>query len=98
MLLKNLPRKQIFVLLTLRIVLDYIAALKFLLGLNGKALAAVLKAQGYFCRHFRKFRKKRKALLPFVTHDKHPETYPNGIMLRFFIQKKRKFSDLNFKN
>ena len=96
MLLKNLPRKKIVFLLPFRIILDYIAAFKFLLGLNGKALAAIFKAHGYFCARFLKFRKKRRSLLQYVTNDNHPEIYPHGIMLRFFILKKRIFSELNF--
>lgn len=96
MLLKNLPEKKVYSILFLRLILDGVAAIKFLAGLNGKALLSVLKAHVYFYSNFRKFRKKRKLLTPFATQDHHAEIYPHGIMLRFFIQKKRKFSDLNF--
>jgi hypothetical protein len=98
MLLKNLPKRKVYYILICRMILDGIAAFKFLLGFNGKALLAVLKAHGYFYWNFSKFRKKRNLLLPFVTKSRHNEVFRKGIMLRFYIQKKRKFSELNFKN
>lgn len=98
MLLKNLPMRNVYFILVCRMILDCVAALKFLLGLNGKALRAVLKANGYFYLNFLKFRKKRKSILPFVTKSRHSEIFMKSIMLRFYIQNKRKFTDLNFKD
>jgi len=96
MLLKNLPRKDFLFYMPLRIILDGVAALKFLAGLNGHSFLSVLKAHAFFCCHFATFYKKRKALLPLTTHSSHKEIYKNSIMFRFFIQKKRKFSELHY--
>lgn len=96
MLLKNLPKGKAFIFLFLRLILDGIAALKFLAGMNLYAFGAVAKAHWYFYRHLGKFLKKRQNILPFATRSNHPEIYQHSVMLRFFIQNKKKFTDLKF--
>jgi GT2 family glycosyltransferase len=98
MLLKNLPKGRLFYILFCRMVLDGIAAIRFLAGFNGKAFLAVLKAHIFFYSNFSKFMEKRRNLLPLVIKPQHPEVFHGSIMLRFFIQGKRKFTDLKFKN
>jgi GT2 family glycosyltransferase len=96
MLFKNLPDNNLNYILFCRLVLDGIAALKFLLGFNGKAFLAVWKAHRFFYSNLAKLREKRSNLVPFVIQPHHSEIFQKSIMLRFFIQGKRKFSELKF--
>jgi GT2 family glycosyltransferase len=96
MLFKNLPRTQFNRIFFARMILDGVAALKFLLGLHFYSFWAVLKAHASFYRNLGKLIKKRKKMLKLTTVKKHTEIYRGSIMWKFFIQKKRKFSDLNF--
>jgi GT2 family glycosyltransferase len=98
MLLKNLPTGKVFKFLFLRMILDGIAAIKFLAGFNFYAFVAVVKAHIYFYSNLSKFAKKRKQLLPLVTCNRHAEMYQHSLMLRFFIQNRKKFSEINFQH
>jgi GT2 family glycosyltransferase len=96
MLFKNLPRTQFTRIFFARMILDGVAALKFLMGFHLQSFWAVLKAHASFYRNLRKLISKRKKLLKLTTVKKHTEIYRGSIMWKFFIQKKRKFSELNF--
>ncbi|MHA6280222.1 glycosyltransferase family 2 protein [Salinimicrobium sp. CAU 1759] len=61
-LLKNAPKKQLFLLIFSRLILDGLAGLKFLFELKPSHSVAILKAHGNFYLHFRKMWKKRKNL------------------------------------
>ena len=96
MLFKNLPKHQFTRIFFLRMVLDGIAAAKFILGLNFREFWAVLKAHFSFYKNLGKLINKRKNTQIKVVVKYHPEVYSKSIMWKFFIQKKRKFSDLEF--
>ena len=61
-LVKNAPKREFFLLIFLRLILDGLAGLKFLFELKPSHTAAVLKAHGNFYLHFRKMWKKRNNL------------------------------------
>lgn len=96
MLYKNLPPALFHRIFFTRLLLDGVAALKFLVGLYFNSFLAVAKAHISFCRNLPRLMKKRKELLKVNRIKKHAEIYPGSIMWKFFIQKKRRFSDLNF--
>jgi GT2 family glycosyltransferase len=96
MLFKNLPQNQFHRIFFARLLLDGVAALKFLAGFQFYSFRAVLKAHASFYRNLGKLIKKRKKLLKSTTVKKHAEIYQSSIMWKFFIQKKRKFSELRF--
>lgn len=96
MLFKNLPRQQFKRIFIIRMVLDGVAAVKFIVGFNFREFWAVVKAHASFYRNLGKLIGKRKESQKLVLVKVHPEVYPKSIMWKFFIQKKRKFSDLNF--
>lgn len=96
MLFKNLPKQQFKRIFLARMVLDGIAALKFIAGLNFREFWAVLKAHAAFYRNLNKLIQKRKETQKHVLIKDHSEVYPKSIMWKFFIQKKRKFSELDF--
>ncbi|WP_347838319.1 glycosyltransferase family 2 protein [uncultured Draconibacterium sp.] len=96
MLYKNLPKKGFCFSLLTRLVLDGVAALKFLAGGETKAFGAVLKAHRDFYKNLGALRKKRKELVQLSTVNKHEQMFDKSIMWQFFIQKKHKFANLNF--
>ncbi len=97
MLYKNLPKGKAFVRFIKRMILDGIAAVKFLVDLNFNGFNAVLKAHGAFYNKLRKLRKQRRELRTTTTQTFHKEILSKSIMWRFFILRKRKFSELNLK-
>lgn len=96
MLFKNLPKPQFKRILIIRMVLDGVAAIKFLGGFQFKNFWAVAKAHVAFYQNLSKLIHKRKEIQKQVLVKIHPETYTKSIMWKFFIQKKHKFSELNF--
>lgn len=96
MLFKNLPRHQFTRIFFARMVLDGIAAAKFILGFNIREFWAVVKAHASFYRNLGTLIRKRRETQKMVIVKNHHEVYTKSIMWKFFIQKKRKFSDLKF--
>ena len=96
MLFKNLPRQQFKRIFIIRMILDGVAAIKFILGFNFREFWAVVKAHASFYRNLQKLISKRRQIQKQVAVKEHAEVYSKSIMWKFFIQKKRKFSDLNF--
>lgn len=96
MLFKNLPKHQFKRIFIIRMILDGVAAIKFIAGFNFREFWAVVKAHASFYRNLGTLIRKRKETQKLVVVKEHPEVYSKSIMWKFFIQKKRKFSDLNF--
>jgi len=96
MLCKNLSDYQFHRIFLIRIFLDWVAAAKFLSGLNLKEFSALIKAHIHFCKKLNSIIKKREALKKYNNTEEHPEIYRKSIMWKFFIQRKYKFSDLKF--
>jgi len=63
-IVKNIPKGKLFTILFLRMLLDGIAAFKFLLALKPTHFLAVLKAHLSFYRKLKRFLSKRKELNP----------------------------------
>ncbi len=92
LLLKNLPLRMLWYKLPLRIVLDQIAACKFLVDGKIDDFKAIGKAHRNFLWNFNKWRSKRyhhqrKNLLPGV--------YDGSIVWKYFVSKQKKFSVLD---
>ncbi len=96
LLYKNLPKGKLYKILILRMILDGVAALQFLVTGQFKAVSKILGAHRDFYRSLGKLRKKRNDLLPKTVTNHHPEIYKGSLIFDFFIAKKRKFSSLNF--
>jgi GT2 family glycosyltransferase len=96
MLFKNLPKYEFKRKMTIRMILDGVAALKFLAGFHFRSFGAVFKAHYAFYRNFSALKRKRKEIQKNVVVNKQPEIYPKSVMWKFFIQNKNKFSELNF--
>ncbi len=90
---KNLPRKRLKKVLFVRLVLDGVAALKFLAGLQVRHHLAVWKAHFYFWGHLRMLREKRKQLASLSEGPVYG-MYGKNIVYRYFIKGIRFFSEL----
>ena len=93
LLYKNLPAKRLLPVFSARILLDGIAAFKFLLDGGFKDFLAVLRAHLAFYRNIGKIRKKRKLL----TQQKVGHTYHGNIVVDYYLLKRKKFTDLKKK-
>ena len=92
MLIKNLSIGQLLYKLPLRVGLDGVAAIKFLLTGYGKDFLAVFRAHFYILFHFFGLLAKRTSQLPY----KAPNIYKGSIIVSFYLKGKRKFSNLGF--
>jgi GT2 family glycosyltransferase len=91
MLFKNLESDRLVRVLAARIVLDYIAAFKFLVDGGFKDMAAVIKAHFYFWRNLARLRKKREK----IPHLKVSQIYWGNVVLQHYLQRKKSFRQLD---
>lgn len=88
-LLKNVPSNKLIVVLLIRMILDGIAAFKFLVELKFSHFSAVFQAHMSFYAQFNKFLKKRKKL------PKKENYYSKiSVVCQNYGLGKKKFSDL----
>jgi GT2 family glycosyltransferase len=97
LLYKNLPNGKLFPILFLRMILDGISAVIFLLKFSFPSFYAVLKAHIHFYKKMKKLRFKRKELRSKKIVNHHPEIFPESIVWNHFVKKKNTFNSLNFK-
>lgn len=96
-LVKNHPEKNLFLKVFLRLLLDGVAGIKFLLEGHGKHTWAVIQSHLYFYRNFKKFWNKRK-----VFEKNHSVSYRfspvlhKSIVVQHYIKGIKKYSDLSF--
>ncbi len=95
LLYKNLNRKQLFITLFKRMVLDGISAILYLLGFKFYLFLIVFKAHLKFYQMIPKLHKKRKKNLLML--NQFNEIYPRSIVFDYFVKKRHYFSDLNFR-
>ncbi len=95
LLYKNLPKGQLFSTVLTRLLLDGLAAVKYLISGKFSFMASIFKAHQSFFGQMSHLKKKRSALIIQQTHK--VELYPRSIVLEFFLRAKKKFSDLDYK-
>jgi GT2 family glycosyltransferase len=88
MLLKNLPKNKLLLIFTIRLILDGVAAIQFLVTGNYKHTFAVLKAHFYFYFYFFRFYKKRAKI------QKQNYFKTNSIIYSYYIANKKSFTEL----
>ncbi len=90
LLYKNLPTNELLPVFIKRLLLDAIAALKFMVDGGMSDFYAVFKAHTYFYRTYLRHRKKRKAI-----HQKPvSQIYRGNLVVDYFLRKRHLFSDL----
>ncbi len=92
-LVKNVSAPRVFVCLLLRLILDGVAGLKFLLAGKLSHFMAVLKAHFSFYRYL--FKMWRKRAQPLSTAGSYYSI--KSIVLAYFIGQKKNFRDLKWK-
>ena len=88
-LVKNLPGTKAFLFVFIRMVLDAIAAIKFLAERKPKHFIAILKAHKSFYLNLPKMLKKRKG-----NYNNQKYASLTSIVWQYFILKRRKYTDL----
>lgn len=91
LLYKNLPSDKLFKVFIIRLLLDFVAGIKFLTEGGYKDLFAVVKAHFSFYFSLKKNYKKRKS----ISHTKVSEMYNGNIVWEHYIRKKKLFSELS---
>lgn len=98
LLYKNLPSDQYHKSYSVRVVLDSIAALKFLYTDSFAHFTAVLRAHRDFHKMRKGYRILRNRYLSKITNWEHDEMLKTSVVKEYYILKKKRFSQLNFKN
>lgn len=97
LLYKNLPKNKIVSVLFIRMILDGIAAVKFLFGLEFSNFYAVVKAHFTFWFTFRRFAGKRRENIELMKQSRHATIYNKSIVYAFFIKKIKYFKNLGYR-
>lgn len=97
MLYRNLPEKELRTTIFFRLLLDGVAAVKFLFSGEWKNTKAVCRAHRDYFKRIPTLKEERLQLQQEVTVFNHKEIYPHALIIDFFLKGKKKFSDLNFK-
>ena len=93
MLYKNLKPGSLFLLIFIRMSLDGIAGLKFLLEGSGRHTLAVIQAHFSFYRNIISLNKKRKLTIHRNLNFK--EVYRGSVVWEYFVKRKKSTTDLN---
>ncbi|MCD6354842.1 MAG: glycosyltransferase family 2 protein [Prolixibacteraceae bacterium] len=96
MLFKNLPKNKFKRIFFARMVLDEVAAIKFIAGFHFRSFWAVVKAHAALYHNLPQLIRKRKITQAATLVSDHKEIFQKNLMWQFFIRRKRKFSELNF--
>lgn len=94
---KNIEGKYLFRSLFMRMVLDGIAAFKFLFTNGFSHFYAILRAHMHFYRLIPVIRQKRRSLKKEEKTRNTAGVYMGSIVADYFVRKRKKFSDLNIK-
>ena len=95
LLCKNHAHKFFWIKMFLRMTLDGVASIKFILSGEYDHFWAVLKAHANFYSTIFKTLEKRRAIKKQVKEYSTTAIYRNSIIVDYFFRKKRKFSDLD---
>lgn len=93
-LYKNAPKGTLAGLFIVRIILDKLAAIRFLLKGNFSDWLAVMKAWIHFIGGLDKSRSKRKQILLNTRNPDRKGFYNRSIVIEHFLKKKKSFSQL----
>jgi len=97
-LCKNHPARSLRYMVFQRMVLDGMAALRFLLKGDWGDFKAIVKAHADFYKTFGKTRKKRAVIQATVKNPEVSAVYRRSIVKKYFLQGKKLFSQLDAKD
>ena len=90
LIVKNIPKGKLASILLVRMLLDGLAALKFLFDFKSKHFFAILKAHFHFYLNLSKLLKKRRELIP----TKKDYFLVNSIVWQYFVKRNKTFKDI----
>jgi len=96
LLYKNLPEEFLGRILFIRLVLDGLSALRFLLKVSFREFFAVFRAHSVFFRDYKRYKQFRKRESKFISRREHREIYPGSIVKEYFLKKKFTFQSLRW--
>jgi GT2 family glycosyltransferase len=96
LIFKNLPFTQLVWKFPLRLLLDWVAAINFLLNGSFKDSKAIVKAHIEFFRQFSKENKKRRASSHLRDKKERALVYKGLLIVDYFLLNRRKFGQLKF--
>jgi len=94
MIYKNTPTLQLFYKLPIKILLDWLAGIKFWKENSFSHFYAVISAHIYFVAHFRKNYHKRKLNKKYIKSNRLVAFTPTLLPYNYFLKGEKKFSDL----
>ena len=94
MLYKNLPDKELKPVMRVRRLLDYLAALQFLLKGDAKNCSAVFKARRAFQKMRPDFDKDRRHIQQLRTNERVPERVDFLLLWQYYVKGKKTFDAL----
>lgn len=95
LLYKNLPQNRLWWVLSLRVVLDYVAGVKFLAEGHPQEFSAVAKAHRAFYKWMPRLKVKRYRR---QEHQKVSCLYQGRLLFDYYLWHKQRFSDLKIDN
>lgn len=95
MLYKNLPQKELRQVMTVRCILDYVAAFTFLLKGQAPNMTAVFQARREYNAIRKDFRDSRKINLEKTSLQVIPERIKRSILVCYYVGRKKFFSQLH---
>ena len=95
---KNHPTRALKQIMFQRMILDGLAAMRFLAIGNFGDFWAILRAHGHFYCTFKRTWKKRKVVQASVTNPEVSTIYRRSIVRKYFLQGKKLFSQLDPKD
>lgn len=93
LLYKNFPN-NLFLTFSIRLILDILACIKFILSFELKNAIAVVKAHLSFLKTYKLFKNSRKENLEQTVNHQISTIYNGSLVFSFFVRKKRYYSDL----
>ena len=96
LLYKNLPSNQLISVLSVRMILDAVAAFKLLAEFNLNGIRSVLKAHYHFYRSLPELKRKRRQAGKEGNFSQPAEKLPRSIVFQFYIRKRKKFGEIQF--
>lgn len=97
MMVKNLPDHSVFWLILLRLVMDGLAFANMIARGQVKASFSIISAHWNFFYFLPRWLRKRKEVKNSVVEYTKSGVYSKSIVVEYFIHKKTKFSELDFK-
>ena len=96
MIFKNAPTKDMWRIFIVRLFLDGIAGIKFLMEGNWKDCFAVVRAHFYFYLNIMAIKNKRSKLSKNRLKTSKQFIYPGSIVFNYYVQKKKTFKSLDW--